>query len=190
MAGSPLKRARREAEEAARRERDKLNGDKTTTGEVGDMTRNDVQHAQAKVDDRLNKAGNRRGHSPERMAQLRAIRDEQAKTDPSKKGGRKPEPKNKDLREQAKQDKMNELLPKAYTVLEKQLDHRDARIAQMAAIKVIEWVKGKPSQTVKMDGEQVHTIRYETVAFTAHGVIELPTEDVIELGPGEGSEGE
>lgn len=175
-------------EEALRKERDQLDGERTTIREVDDMTRNDVQHEKRKGP----------GATKERMQEVTRLREEAAKSDPSKKGGRRPfeeelaarMAKDPTLKERAqyKKDKLEQLLPKAYKVLETQLDHKDPRIAQMAAIKVLEWVKGKPSQTVKMDGEQVHTIRYETVAFTASGIIELPTESVRELGAGEDPE--
>lgn len=58
------------------------------------------------------------------------------------------------------------LLPKAFEVLESQLDSDDERVSQKAAIHVIEQVKGKAPQTVKLSGEQVHTVRYESAAWT------------------------
>lgn len=58
------------------------------------------------------------------------------------------------------------LLPKAFEVIESQLDSEDERVAQKAAVHVIEQVKGKAPQTVKTVGEQVHTVRYESAAWT------------------------
>lgn len=58
------------------------------------------------------------------------------------------------------------LLPKAFEVLESQLDSDDERVSQKAAIHVIEQVKGKAPQTVKTVGEQIHTVRYESAAWT------------------------
>jgi hypothetical protein len=57
-------------------------------------------------------------------------------------------------------------LIKAYRVLEEQLDDEDARVRQKAAIEIIERVKGKAPQTVRTVGEQVHTVRYESAAWT------------------------
>lgn len=61
---------------------------------------------------------------------------------------------------------LNQLLPDAYAVLREQLHSEDERVRQKAAIEIIDRVKGKAAQTVKTVGEQVHTIRYESAAWT------------------------
>lgn len=84
-------------------------------------------------------------------------------------------------------DRMLEKLePRALKVLARQLDSRDERVAQSAAIKLLEWKRGKPSQQVKVDNNTVHTIKYETIAFDHGGrglpppSVELEAADVIE----------
>jgi hypothetical protein len=67
---------------------------------------------------------------------------------------------------EAEEQTLNRLLPIAYGVIEEQLSDEDARVRQKAALEVIERVKGKAPQTVRMTGEQTHTVRYESAAWT------------------------
>lgn len=67
---------------------------------------------------------------------------------------------------EAERYELQKLLPRAYQVLEEQLYSEDERVRQKAATEIIDRVKGKAAQTVKTVGEQVHTIRYESAAWT------------------------
>lgn len=122
-----------------------------------------------------------RGASKEYLAAIRQRRNEMAKYDPSKIGGR---PRKARLsRAQATELALERLEPMALRVLEVQLKSVDERVRQNAAIKILEWKRGKPGQTIKVDQETVHTIKYETVAFGAlppKADVELPASVVIE----------
>jgi hypothetical protein len=121
--------------------------------------------------------------TPEWMRHITKARMEQAKTDPAKKGGRPRKP----TREEAEAKALDRMLPKAYKVLEEQLDDEDERVRQKAAIDVINRVKGKAPQTIKTVGEQVHTIRYESAAWTwGRELAEAEDVEPLELPPGEG----
>lgn len=108
----------------------------------------------------------KKGRSPEEMREMTRQRMEMAKTDPSKKGGRG----------RKKQVELETMLPDALQVLRANLNSPDERIAQKAALEIIAWMKGKPSQSVKMEGEQIHTIRYESAAWTAGQIEEAEWE--------------
>lgn len=125
---------------------------------------------------------NRIGASPERMRELTRLRMEMAKKDPSKKGGR---PKKNFTKLEAEEHALKRLMPKALQVLEEQLESPDERVKQKAALEVIAYVKGKPTQTVKSENTQVHTIRYESAAWMGGEVVdgELVSEDPPELPP-------
>ena len=58
---------------------------------------------------------------------------------------------------EAEEQTLNRLLPIAYGVIEEQLSDEDARVRQKAAL---------APQTVRMTGEQTHTVRYESAAWT------------------------
>lgn len=121
--------------------------------------------------------------SPEWMRMLTDQRMEAAKTDPAKKGGRPRKPTAKEAEEKA----LDRMLPKALRVLEEQLDDEDQRVRQKAAIDVINRVKGKAAETVKMTNDATHTIRYESAAWTwGRDVIdgEVVEEEPLELPPG------
>jgi len=64
------------------------------------------------------------------------------------------------------------MLPKAFKVLSAQLSSPDERIRQAAAIKVIEYKLGKPTQQVKAEIDQrIATIRFETHALGGGEII-------------------
>ena len=106
------------------------------------------------------KKGN--GASAERMRELTARRMELAKTDPSKLGGR---PRTRFSKKEAEARALERMLPKALKVLETQLDSVDQRVQQAAAVKVLEYVKGKPVQQIQQQIQQVAEIRYEAAAW-------------------------
>lgn len=89
-------------------------------------------------------------------------------------------PRTKFSREEVEEDAMKRMLPKALAVLDAQLDSHDPRVQQAAAIKVVEYNKGKPTQNVVAQVDNVNRIVYESAAWR-------PTngDDVIELGPGD-----
>lgn len=107
-------------------------------------------------------APKRKGQTPEYMRELTRKRMEMAKTDPSKKGGRR---RTKFTRAEAEAKALERLMPKALKVLEEQLDSRDERVKQSAAVKVLEYVKGKPTQNINQRTDQVTRIVYESAAW-------------------------
>jgi len=132
------------------------------------------------------KNGQNRGSPPERMKELTRIRLERMKTDPSARGGR---PRTKYTRAEAEAAALERMMPKALKVLESQLDSKDLRVQQSAAIKVLEYVKGKPVQQINQQLAQVTEIRYESAAWnpsTVLGggfpeVVEIDESDLLEL---------
>lgn len=148
MPGTPKKKARRET---AQRLGELTTPEPTTIGEE------DVKAALTA------KPKKRRGASPERMRELVEIRRAKAAAgDTRALGGR---PRTRRTRTEAEEDALQKLVPKALKVLEEQLDDPDESVRQRAAVKVLEWGKGKPAQTVQVNGDQTHTIRYETVVM-------------------------
>ncbi len=107
-------------------------------------------------------------------------RMEMAKTDPSKKGGR---PRTHFSKEEAEEKAMERMLPKALQVLQVQLDSPDERVSQAAAVKVLEYVKGKPKQTVDSNVKQIAAIRYESAAWSPSGPLpkEILESQLLEL---------
>lgn len=100
--------------------------------------------------------------SPEWRTEMERRRAERiANGDTRAKGGRD----RKATREEAKEQALEKLVPRAIKELEKQLSDEDPKIRQTAAIKILEWGKGKPRQTVENVGEQTTVIRYETGAI-------------------------
>lgn len=83
--------------------------------------------------------------------------------DPAKAGGRA---RTKLNRAEIEERALMKLVPKALKVLEAQLDSDDERVQQAAARDVLDRAKGKAAQTIKQTGEQVHTVRYESAAWT------------------------
>lgn len=113
--------------------------------------------------------GKQRG-GPIYFARLIERKKEIAKHKPEVLGGR---PKTNFTRAQVEEDAMKRLLPRALAVLEEQLEAHDPRVRQAAAIKVVEYNKGKPTQTIQQDLHQVSRIVYESAAW-------MPGADVIE----------
>jgi len=190
MPGSPVRRARK----LAQMEADRLNGlDSDTFTYHVDPVNNEIiqepneEGIEMNIEDLKKIEGaprkGQRGASKEYMDALRARRKEMAKTDPTKNGGRHKKPRL--TRAQATEAALDRLEPMALRVLESQLKSVDERVRQTAAIKILEWKRGKPSQQIKVDGEQVHTVRYETVAFAGTALppkhdLELPVASIIE----------
>ncbi len=120
--------------------------------------------------------GGNKGASPERMREITRIRMEKIARGELP---RNSNPKRKFTRAEREAAALEQLMPKALKVLKEQLDDEDPRVRQSAAIKVMEYVKGKPTQTLKADIDQrVTAIRFETAAF---GVGQLPAANYLEL---------
>lgn len=96
------------------------------------------------------------------MRELAALRKEMAKTDPSKNGGR---PRTRYTKKEAEARALERMVPKALKVLETQLDSVDQRVQQSAAVKVLEYTKGKPVQQIQQQVHQIAEIRYEAAAW-------------------------
>lgn len=103
------------------------------------------------------------------MRELTRLRMEQAKTDPSKKGGR---PRTRVTRAEATDRALERLEPEAIAVLEAQLSSVDERVRANAAKLLLEWRRGKPSQTVKQTTDQVTRIVYESAAWMPDAIPE------------------
>jgi HEAT repeat protein len=159
MAGTPIKRERIE--------RARANGELTSPMvPVGEVIAEAIQPKKKS-----------QGASAERMRELVEIRRKYAREGrPEAMGGR---PRTKRSRAEAEEDALQKMVPKALKVLEEQLDDPDERVRQSAAVKVLEWGKGKPSQSVKIDGDQTHTIRYETVISLPDVIQELPDAETV-----------
>lgn len=163
MAGRP--RDQKKAEHA------KLNGE-VTTPEVTDIaaaTKDELK----KIAGAPKKGG--KGASPEYMRALTKRRMEMIKRGEIKTGPAR----KKFSRSEVEQNAMALLVPKAIRVLKAQLNSEDEAVAQRAAVKVLEWERGKPAQTIRTDGESIHTIRYETVVTQAAEFIELPDAEAV-----------
>lgn len=104
----------------------------------------------------------KRGASAERMREITRQRMEAAKLDPTKRGGR---PRTRRTRQEATDEALKRLEPQAIQVLEAQLESVDERIRANAAKLLLEWRRGKPSQTVKQTTDQVTRIVYESAAW-------------------------
>jgi hypothetical protein len=110
----------------------------------------------------------------ERMLELVRIREEKKLRGEAVVG----RPRTKFTKAEKEQAALDKLMPKALKVLEEQLDDKDPRVRQAAAIKVIEYRKGKPTQMVKQEIDQrISAIRFETAAM---GIGVLPPPGVIE----------
>ena len=100
--------------------------------------------------------------SPEWVEWMKQKKAEKvAAGDTAAKGGAQKKP----TREEAREKALERLVPQAIKKLESQMNSEDERIAQTAAIKILEWGKGKPKQVVENTGEQTTVIRYETSAI-------------------------
>lgn len=120
--------------------------------------------------------------SRERMLELVKIRQEKAARGEVKLG----RARKHFSREEKEADAIQKLWPKALKVLREQLEDDDPRVRQTAAIKVLEYVRGKPTQTVKQD-LKVSAIRFETAAV---GGMMLAPPPALELEEGEYTEDE
>jgi hypothetical protein len=150
MAGTPVKREREEWAKA--------------TGAVTTPQRIDSELIDEAIQPEEPPKKKSRGASPERMRELVEIRRQYALNGhPEKQGGRP----------------LLRMVPRALKVLEEQLDDPDERIRQSAAVKVLEWGKGKPAASIKIDGDQTHTIRYETVVSLPEIIQELPDAETV-----------
>jgi hypothetical protein len=199
MAGSPKRRIRREFEQ--------LHGRRPTPAEVkAEVVQRGVyvkQYEVKTVTDKQEpkpkheaKSDGRRnnGASAERMAELTKRRFElAAEGDKDALGGR---PKTKFSRAEITERALERLEPQALKVLAEQIKNKDLDPGdrRAAAIKILEYRRGKPSQAIKVDSNQVTTIRFETAAWVqgmddassaslAMGdqLLELPAADVSEL---------
>lgn len=103
-----------------------------------------------------------KGASADRMRELTQLRMEKAKTDPKAKGGR---PRIRYSKKEAEERALEKMVPKALRVLDVHLESEDERVQQAAAIKVLEYVKGKPTQRIEQTGDNVHTIVYQSAAW-------------------------
>lgn len=162
MAGAPKRRQKREVAQ--------LHGELTTPEPIEDQ----VKDVLAKIPGAPAKG--KKGASPEYMRALVERRKELAKTDPSKMGGR---PRTRYSKKEIEENAMRALVPRAVKVLKEQLDSEDEAIAQRAAVKVLEWEKGKPAQTINQNNDNVHTIRYETVVALPAEYRELPDAEIV-----------
>lgn len=96
--------------------------------------------------------------TPEHLAKLR-----EGYFKSENKGGRQkglPKP----TKQEARQEALKELEPIAIQVLRDQLHHEDPKIQQSAAIKVIEYSRGKPTQQIKQE-TTVTSIEYRSAAW-------------------------
>jgi hypothetical protein len=156
MAGQPEMRAKKE--------RALLDGD-TTEQETPVKPKRDVPKELKKYQTR------------ERMLELVRIREEKRARGETVVG----RPRTKFSKAEREQAALEKLMPKALKVLEEQLDDKDPRVRQSAAIKVIEYRKGKPTQMVKQEIDQrISAIRFETAAVGGAMLppaIDLPTDD-------------
>lgn len=123
------------------------------------------------------KKGVKKGPGPLFLGACRRRGQAIMKLKPEIKQGR---PRTKFSREEVEEDAMKRLLPRALRVLEEQLEANDPRVRQAAAIKVVEYNKGKPTQNVVAQVDNVNRIVYESAAWR-------PSEDAeeIEISPAE-----
>jgi len=82
-------------------------------------------------------------------------------------------PRTKFTKAEVEEDAMRRMLPKALQVLEEQLDANDPKVRQAAAVKVVEYVKGKPTQTIHAQMDNVNKIVYESAAYR-------PQEEIVD----------
>ena len=161
MPGSPRKKERKD--------RERLDGDRTSNGTRTDLTRIDPEAE-------LPEEPKKRGASPEFMREMTRRRVEAQARGEVKRGGK---PRTQFTKAEKEAAALEKLMPRALKVLEEQLGDPDARIRQSAAIKIFEYVKGKPTQKVEANVDQtIHAIRYETVAFDTGLVLEGAYEEI------------
>ena len=115
------------------------------------------------------------GRSAEAMREMTRERVRRQKAGEIPMGGRA---RIRRKRHEIEEDAIQKLIPQALKVLEEQLYDPDERVRQAAAVKVLEWGRGKPQQAVKVEGDSVHTIRYETVVALPE-VIEIEDAELV-----------
>lgn len=115
------------------------------------------------------------GRSAEAMREMTRERVRRQKAGEIPMGGRA---RTRLKRNEIEEDAIQKMIPQALKVLEEQLYDPDERVRQAAAVKVLEWGRGKPQQAVKVEGDSVHTIRYETVVALPD-VIEIEDAEVV-----------
>ena len=188
MAGSPRKRARREFAAA----QGKTTSPSDFEIEVIPRGKREVKHEVNVEPVRLKKDGTPskvKGGSRERMLELVEIRKAKAAAgDTDAMGGR---PKTKFTRAEITARTLERLEPKALKVLREQIENEDLDPSdrRAAAIKILEYQRGKPTQAIKMDQTGVTTIRFETAAWIPgmeqSSSASLPTTEFLELEAGE-----
>lgn len=133
---------------------------------------------------------NNKGASPERMRELTEKRMAMAAAgDKDALGGR---PKTKFSRAEITERALERLEPLALKVLGDQVKNKDLDPSdrRAAAIKILEYRRGKPTQAIKVDQNQVTTIRFETAAWVpgmtgASSASLAMGNDLLELEPGD-----
>lgn len=78
-------------------------------------------------------------------------------------------------------EKLNNLEPVAVAVLENQLQSLNEGVAQRAAKLLLEWARGKPTQTQIVSQDVATTIRYESAAWVPDE--ELPASPPMSADP-------
>lgn len=143
MPGAPQRRAQTN--------KAKLNGEVTTPD------------AAATVDEHPpEKPKGRHGASRERMLELVEIRRRKAASGEIKLGRARTKFTNREITERV----LEELEPIALKVLRQQLHSKDERVRQAAAVKVLEYRRGKPTQAIKASIDtRITAIRFETAAL-------------------------
>ena len=189
MAGSPKKRARREAAMA--------NGQAPTPAEtqVGYLPRSKLKNKYEvvveiidgeEVPKIISKPKLNPGRTPEELAVIRAKKDAMIARGELIPG----RPRTKFSRAEATERALARLEPQALKVLADQVndENLDPGDRRAAAIKILEYRRGKPTQAIKVDGQQVTTIRFETAAWVAGmhkaSSASLESADMLELPPG------
>lgn len=93
-------------------------------------------------------------------------------------GGRR---RTKFTKAEAEENALAAMLPRALRVLQEQLDSPDMRVRQTAAIKVLEYNKGKPVQAIQQETQQITRIVYESAAWDPSMEIEGEAVEVEPL---------
>lgn len=78
-------------------------------------------------------------------------------------------------------EKLSNLEPVAVSVLETQLHSLNEGVAQRAAKLLLEWARGKPTQTQVINQDVATTIRYESAAWSPED--ELPPSPPMSADP-------
>jgi hypothetical protein len=129
------------------------------------------------------------GAPPEHMAAMRAKKFQMAaEGNKDALGGRA---KRKFTRAEITERALERLEPVALKVLAEQVKNErlDPSDRRAAAIKILEYRRGKPQQAIKVDSNQVTTIRFETAAWVPGmehaSSASLESGETLELPPGD-----